>query len=156
MEWQWAIFEIISLNPLNLICQQNVARKLNLASSKVCLHSFSDETLNPRSWLSVVIKNPMALLVKSSWLALWLSLLSTCSWCVVSAYTWLALWLSLLSTCSWCVVSALASLSCGCRRIIQVEVVEERPPHMILKRFGCTTIHNKVLYKCFIHSFKGA
>ncbi len=41
-----------------------------------------------------------------TWLALWLSLLSTCSWCVVSAYTWLALWLSLLSTCSWCVVRA--------------------------------------------------
>ncbi len=36
-------------------------------------------------------------------LALWLSLLSTCSWCVVSAYTLLAQWLSLLSTCSWCV-----------------------------------------------------
>ncbi len=27
-------------------------------------------------------------------------------------------------------------------------VVEERPPHMIVKRFGCTTIHNKALYKC--------
>ncbi len=39
-----------------------------------------------------------------TWLSLWLSL-STCSWCVVSAYTWLVLWLS-LSTCSWCVVSA--------------------------------------------------
>ncbi len=26
-------------------------------------------------------------------------------------------------------------------------------PHMIVKRFGCTTIHNKVLYKCIIHSF---
>ncbi len=33
-------------------------------------------------------------------------------------------------------------------------VVEERPPpHMIVKRFGCTTIHNKALYKCIIHSF---
>ncbi len=61
-----------------------------------------------------------------TWLALWLSilstvagvwwahpldwlyfsLLSTCSWCVASASTWLALWLSLLSTCSWCVASA--------------------------------------------------
>ncbi len=29
---------------------------------------------------------------------------------------------------------------------------EERPPHMIVKRFGCTTIHNKALYKCLIHS----
>ncbi len=24
---------------------------------------------------------------------------------------------------------------------------------MIVKRFGCTAIHNKVLYKCIIHSF---
>ncbi len=38
-----------------------------------------------------------------TWLALCLSLLSTCSWCVLSASTWLALCLSLLSTCSWCV-----------------------------------------------------
>ncbi len=30
-----------------------------------------------------------------TWLALWLSLLSTCSWCVARAYTWLAIWLSL-------------------------------------------------------------
>ncbi len=46
-----------------------------------------------------------------------LSLLSTCSWCVVSAYTWLALSLSLLSTCSWCVSAytwlALTVLVCG-------------------------------------------
>ncbi len=153
------------------------------------------------------------------WLALWLSLLSTCSWCVVSAYTWLALWLlssppvagvwwahtldwlydSLLSTCSlvcgecihligsmylsssppvagvwwahtldwlydlfssppvagvwwahWrrCPVAAVASSKC-CTLV----VVEKRPPHMIVKRFGCTTIHKKALYKCIIHSF---
>ncbi len=25
--------------------------------------------------------------------------------------------------------------------------------YSLLKRFGCTTIHNKVLYKCIIHSF---
>ncbi len=39
-------------------------------------------------------------------------------------------------------------------------VAEERPPppppppppHMIIKRFGCTAIHNKALYKCIIHS----
>ncbi len=24
---------------------------------------------------------------------------------------------------------------------------------MIVKRFGCTTIHNKALYKCIINSF---
>ncbi len=24
---------------------------------------------------------------------------------------------------------------------------------MIVKRFGCIAIHNKALYKCFIHSF---
>ncbi len=42
-----------------------------------------------------------------------LSLLSTCSCCVVSAYTWLSLCLSLslLSTCSCCVVSAYTWLS---------------------------------------------
>ncbi len=38
----------------------------------------------------------------------------------------------------------------GCCTLV---VVEERPPHMIVKRFGCTTIHNKALYKCLIHSF---
>ncbi len=35
-------------------------------------------------------------------------------------------------------------------------VVEERPPHMIVKRFGCTAIHNKSAIKMhhsFIHSF---
>ncbi len=30
---------------------------------------------------------------------------------------------------------------------------ETPPPHMIVKRFGCTTIHNKALYKCLISSF---
>ncbi len=29
----------------------------------------------------------------------------------------------------------------------------ETPPHMIVKRFGCTTIH-KALYKCIIQLFK--
>ncbi len=57
----------------------------------------------------------------STWLALWLSLLSTCNWCVVRAYTWLALCPSLLSTCSRCVASTLVLLSCGSRRIIQVD-----------------------------------
>ncbi len=28
-----------------------------------------------------------------------------------------------------------------------------RSSHMIVKRFGCTAIHNKALYKCIIHSF---
>ncbi len=27
------------------------------------------------------------------------------------------------------------------------------PPHMIVKHYGCTAIHNKALYKCIIHSF---
>ncbi len=47
---------------------------------------------------------------------------------------------------------------------LSLVVVEERrgppppPPththtHMIEKRFGCTTIHNKALYKCIIHSY---
>ncbi len=30
---------------------------------------------------------------------------------------------------------------------------ETPPPHMIVKHFGCTAIHNKALYKCIIHSF---
>ncbi len=83
---------------------------------------------------------------------------------VVSAYTWLSLWhslhtldwlydSSLLSTCSWCVVSALASLSCGSRRMLQRRKTPPPPPPMIVKCFGCTTIHNKALYKCIIHSF---
>ncbi len=65
--------------------------------------------------------------------------------------------------CGWCVVSALALLSCGSRHIIQVDAAHwwwlcrdpphPTPPHMIVKRFGCTTIHNKALYKCIIHSF---
>ncbi len=76
--------------------------------------------------------------------------LSTCSWCVVSAYTWLGLWLSLLSTCSWCVhwcrgtVAAVASAHWWWLR--------RDPPLMIVKRFRCTVIHNKALYKCIIHS----
>ncbi len=37
------------------------------------------------------------------------------------AHTLDCLYDSLLSTCSWCVVSALAPLSCGSRRIIQVD-----------------------------------
>ncbi len=32
-------------------------------------------------------------------------------------------------------------------------VVEESPHHMTVKRFECTTIHNKALYKCIIQSF---
>ncbi len=56
-----------------------------------------------------------------TWLTLWLSLLSTCSWCVVSAHLIDSMTLSLLSTCSWCVVSPPAPLSCGWRRIIQVD-----------------------------------
>ncbi len=39
-------------------------------------------------------------------------------------------------------------------RCCTLVVVEERPPpQMIVKRFGCTTIHNKALYKSIIHSF---
>ncbi len=65
---------------------------------------------------------------------------------------------SLLSTCSWCVVSALAPLSCGSRRIIQVDAahwwwLRRDPPHMTVKRFGCTTIHKKrYINASFIHS----
>ncbi len=57
-------------------------------------------------------------------------------------------------------VSALAPLSCGCRRIIQVDAAHwwwlrrDPPPHMIVQRFGCIAIHHKkALYKnhSFIH-----
>ncbi len=100
-------------------------------------------------WLSLLSTCTWCVVRAYTWLALWLSLLSTCSWCVMSAYTWLALWLSLLSTCSWCVVSALASLYCGSCRIIQVDAAvcwwwlrrDPPHPHMIVKCFGCTTIH---------------
>ncbi len=39
------------------------------------------------------------------------------------------------------------------RWMLHMVVVEERPPHMILKWFGCTAIHNKALYKYYIYSF---
>ncbi len=39
----------------------------------------------------------------------------------------------------------------GCCTLVVVE--ETPPPPMIVKCFGCTAIHNKVLYKCIIHSF---
>ncbi len=80
-------------------------------------------------------------------------------WLYLIQSTWLALWLSLLSTCSWCVVSVLAPLSCGSRSIIQVDAahwwwLRRDPPHMIVKRFGCTTIHKKrYINASFIHSF---
>ncbi len=38
-------------------------------------------------------------------------------------------------------------------RCCTLVVVEERPPHVIVKHFGWTAIHNKALYKCLIHSF---
>ncbi len=60
--------------------------------------------------------------------------------------------LSLLSTFSWCVASALVPLSCGSRRIIQVDAAHwwllrrDPPPHMTQQ------YNNKALYKCIIHS----
>ncbi len=46
----------------------------------------------------------------------------------------------------------------GCCTLVVVEERHPDPsPHMVAKRFGCTTIHNKVLYKCIIvkvHIFK--
>ncbi len=137
-----------------------------------------------------------------------LSLLSTCSWCVVSSYTWLALWLSLSSSPPvagvwWahtldCLYDSLSSppvagvwwvhtLDClydslssppvtGVWWVHTLDCLYDSlssPPvagvwwgqpvaaaasskwmlHMIVKRFGCTTIHNKVLYECILHSF---
>ncbi len=72
----------------------------------------------------------------------------------------LSVQLSLLSTCSWCVVSALAPLSCGSRRIIQVDAAhwwwlrrDPPPPH---PQHDCKAhwVYNnteKALYKCIIH-----
>ncbi len=71
---------------------------------------------NSRHWLLSIMAstNPHPL----DW-ALWLSLLSTCSWCVVSAYTWLTLWLSLLSTCE---------LVCGDRIHVTGSMTLSPPP----------------------------
>ncbi len=156
-----------------------------------------------------------------------LSLLSTCSWCVVRAYTWLALWLSLsfppvagvwwahtldwlydslssppvagvwwvhtldclydslssppvagvrwAHTLDWLYVSLSSPPVAGVwwahwRRCPVAAVASSKwklhtgggwgetpppPPHMIVKRFGCTAIHIKALYKkCIIyHSY---
>ncbi len=65
--------------------------------------------------------------------------------------------LSLLSTCSWCVVSALAPLSCGSRRVIQVDAahwwwLRRDPPHDC-KALWVYNNAQKALYKCIIHSF---
>ncbi len=61
---------------------------------------------------------------------------------------------SILLLSLWCVVSVVlwqpSHHPSGCFTLV---VVEERSSHMIVKRFGCTAIHNKALYKCFIHSF---
>ncbi len=70
---------------------------------------------------------------------------------------WLSL--SLLSICSWCVVSALAPLSCGSRRIIQVDAAHwwwlrrDPPPPHDCKALWVYNNTQKVLYKCIIHSF---
>ncbi len=67
---------------------------------------------------------------------------------------------SLISTCSWFVVSALAPLSCGSHCIIQVDAGgwgETPPPPPpsphVCKALWDTAIHNKALYKCIIQSF---
>ncbi len=108
-------------------------------------------------WLSLLSTCSWCVVRAYTWLVLWLSLLSTCSWCVVRAYTWLVLWLSLLSTCSWCVVSALArcpvAAVASSKWMLHTGGGWGETPLMIVKRFGCTAIHNKVLYKCIIHSF---
>ncbi len=56
------------------------------------------------------------------------------------------------------IITTLAPLSCGSRRIIQVDAahwwwLRRDPPHVIVKRFGCTTIHKKrYINVSFIHS----
>ncbi len=114
-----------------------------------------------------------------TWLALWRSLLSTCSWCVVSAIhligsmalsppppvagVWWAHTLdwfydSLSSPpvagvwwAHWCRCPEAAVASSKWMLHTGGGWGETPPPHMIVKRFGCTTIH-KALYKCIIHS----
>ncbi len=110
----------------------------------------------PSSWLSVVIKNPMALFVKSrgvtpvtpgqiptpgpyqSWPP---NKPHPLDWLYDSlssppvAGVWWAHWRR-------CPVAAVASSKW-----------RGETPHMIVKRFGCTTIHNKAHYKCIIHSY---
>ncbi len=49
-----------------------------------------------------------------------------------------------------CAVAAVGIIQVGCCTLV---VVEERPPSCTVKHFGCTALHNKVLYKCLIHSF---
>ncbi len=77
--------------------------------------------------------------------------------------TWLALWLSLLSTCSQCVVSTLAPLCRGCRRIIQVDAahwwwLRRDPPHdckalWVYRNTQETRYINASFIHSFIHSF---
>ncbi len=60
--------------------------------------------VTPVSWPNSITgpwQSGLLIISHYSRLALLSSLLSTCSWCVVSASTWLALCLSSLSTCSW-------------------------------------------------------
>ncbi len=54
---------------------------------------------------------------------------------------------------SFGVFHLLLSTQCSPSGCCTLVVVEERHPHIIVKRFGCTAIHNKALYKCIIHSF---
>ncbi len=116
---------------------------------------------HPLDWLYDSLSSPP---VAGVWRALPLDWLYVSLSSAPVAGVWRALpldwlyWLSLLCTCSWCVASTLVRLSCCSRRIIQVDAahwwwLRRDPPHMIVKCFGCTTIHNKALFKCIIHSF---
>ncbi len=119
--------------------------------------------VKPRSWLYVVIKNPMALFTRR--VGVWprcpgqIPSTGPCQlwppnnphpldWLYDSlssppvAGVWRAHWHRFP-------VAAIASS----KWMLHTVVFEERPPHMIVKCFGCTTIHNKALYKCIIHSY---
>ncbi len=120
--------------------------------------------VKPRSWLSVVNKNPMVLLVKSRGEPRCPGQIPTTGPCQSwppnnPHWTELVLSLSLLSTCSWCVVSALAPLSCGSRRIIQVDAAHwwwlrrDPPPHDCKVLWVYSNTEYKALYKCIIHKF---
>ncbi len=117
--------------------------------------------VKPRSWLSVVIKNPTALLVKSRGVTTaTIATTGPCqSWPPNNPHPLDWLYLSLSSPpvadvwwAHWrrCPVAAVASS----KWMLHTGGGWGETPHMIVKRFGCTAIHKKrYINASFIHSF---
>ncbi len=103
---------------------KNVLLKVNISFQMFnTLLGLSERDVKPRSWLSVVIQKSHGI-SRKEWHRCPGQIPTTgpCqSWPPNNPHPLDRLYLSLLSTCSWCVVSALAPLSCGSRRIIQVD-----------------------------------